>query len=101
MVISAFMTIPSDGRADNYIASPDPEGTYAIVGVDNDQSFDTLLKKTDSGSFFVKLKTVLFTLPEMNDEVDRSFINDFLDLKPEEEFIYSSLRYNSSIAKII
>lgn len=87
MVILALITVPNDGKADNYMACPNHDGTYSIIGIDNDASFYPPLRKIPSGEFFVQLRTVLFLLPEMREEVDQTFIQEFLHLEGEKVLI--------------
>ena len=72
---------PLDGRADNYIATAKLDGTYCILGIDNDNAFELPFNKVKTGHF-VNLKTVLFCLPEMDNVLNEQFVNYFLTIDP-------------------
>jgi hypothetical protein len=78
-VIGALLTDPSDGKPDNFIYE---ENLKSFISVDNDEVLEETLKESKEGKR-VHLKSMLYTLPLMNEKIPSESLASFLTLLPE------------------
>jgi hypothetical protein len=67
-LLIALLTMPEDGKPDNYICEPTGTGQYRLIGIDNDHAFAPPVA-TENGHKELKVKCCLFCLDQMNDPV--------------------------------
>ncbi|MBA3239428.1 MAG: ankyrin repeat domain-containing protein [Parachlamydiaceae bacterium] len=77
-----LLTCLTDGRSDNFIGLQFGN-KYKIIGIDNDGILGpgVLFSKKEH---FLELKYSLFLLPQMDSQLDRAYIETFLELNPED-----------------
>ena len=68
-VLLAILTMPEDGKPDNYICEELPSGRYRLVCIDNDHSFAPAASERGLHAHF-KVKCILFCLDTMHDAID-------------------------------
>lgn len=68
-LILALLTMPEDGKPDNYICEPNGDGKFRLIGIDNDHAFAPAVA-TEKGHKELKVKCCLFCLDEMHHKVD-------------------------------
>jgi alkylated DNA nucleotide flippase Atl1 len=76
-VIGTLISAPNDAKPDNYIVTPVGDG-YGWVGIDNDEVFQAPLNKDKT----LHLKSVLLTLPEMQQVISAATRDWMLHLHP-------------------
>jgi len=86
--ILALMTNPEDGRPDNHIVEPFPDG-YRLVNIDNDHAFvqPIALKKSGeelTGAKALQVKTILYCLEEMREALPPEMVTQLLAKNPYE-----------------
>ena len=65
-MILAMLTMPEDGKPDNYICEPLPNGKYGVVCIDNDHAFaPPFCKGSVKGAAKLVVKCVLFCMDHM------------------------------------
>lgn len=107
MFFLALISMPFDGRADNYMATPLEDGSFAIIGIDNDKAlnFPFRYPKVKGSSYhFLEILTILFFLKEMKEPLDPSFVSYFLSLDPDTlliEWLSILARKNGSYERFI
>jgi Ran GTPase-activating protein (RanGAP) involved in mRNA processing and transport len=67
-LILALLTMPEDGKPDNYICEPTGNGQYRLIGIDNDHAFAPPVAM-EKGQKELKVKCCLFCLDQMKDPV--------------------------------
>lgn len=67
-LILALLTMPEDGKPDNYICEPTETGQYRLIGIDNDHAFAPPVA-TERGHKELKVKCCLFCLDQMMDQI--------------------------------
>lgn len=84
-VLNLLVTL-SDAKPENFMVqtSEDQAGNpkLRLVAIDNDNAFDLVIQNSNKGHF-VKLKSILFCLPQMKNSIDSQFLKIFLRIKPE------------------
>jgi hypothetical protein len=66
-IILAMLTMPEDGKPDNYICEPLPNGSYRLVGIDNDRAFaPPFCSSKDKDEAKLVVKCVLFCMDHMH-----------------------------------
>lgn len=85
MIFLSLLMLPSDARSDNFIVAPSKKSKnkYDIVGIDNDGILLPGIKK-NATDHTLGMKSTLFLLPQMNQELDQKYVEFFLSLNPEE-----------------
>lgn len=83
MCVLGLLTLASDGRSDNFIASPYKD-TYKIIGIDNDHAFEPVLT---AHSYWLNLKYTPFLLPEMDIPLQKDFVRNFLKQDPADMYL--------------
>ena len=76
-LILALLTMPEDGKPDNYICEPNGDGEYRLIGIDNDHAFAPAVA-TEKGHKELKVKCCLFCLDEMHDKLAPKVRKDLL-----------------------
>lgn len=77
-IIMAMLTMPEDGKPDNYVCAKADEGKLRIVCVDNDHAFvpadgnGAVRRSWHGRDVSSRVKCVLFCLDQMHDQVDAS-----------------------------
>ncbi|WP_194847040.1 ankyrin repeat domain-containing protein [Candidatus Neptunochlamydia vexilliferae] len=103
MVILALTLRPDDARADNYILQKGKNGKKAsIIGVDNDRVMNKPTLRSLKGTHVVRLRTVLFLLPMMEDIIDEKFVENFIHIDIEAQFfnwLQKLRKYNTRFVK--
>ncbi|MBW8308920.1 MAG: patatin-like phospholipase family protein [Candidatus Paracaedibacteraceae bacterium] len=64
MIVMAMLLNPEDGKPDNYIVEPLPDGSYRLVGVDNDHNLGPAFAREEKG-IIPQVKCVLYCLDQM------------------------------------
>ncbi len=89
LILGAMLTNPEDGKPGNYVLAED----HQLWCVDNDHSFvkGFIREKPYSGVKstvpVVQVKTVLFCLPQMNEEIDDSIRKRIVSIADPKKFI--------------
>jgi hypothetical protein len=81
MILLAMLTNPEDGKPDNYIVQERPDGTYQLVGIDNDHSFVPTASKV-KGKVKMNVKSILFALEQMNEPLHHNLKRKFMYNRP-------------------
>jgi hypothetical protein len=76
--ILAMLTMPEDGKPDNYICEELPSGTVRLVCIDNDHSFAPAAAELGLHAHF-RVKCILFCLENMYEPIDPSTRSALLD----------------------
>ena len=76
--ILAMLTMPEDGKPDNYICNKLPNGAFQLVCIDNDHSFAPASTERGLHVHF-NVKCILFCLDVMHDTIDESTRSAFLE----------------------
>lgn len=76
-LLIALLTMPEDGKPDNYICEPTGTGQYRLIGIDNDHAFAPPVA-TEKGHKELKVKCCLFCLDQMMDQVTEKTRNAIL-----------------------
>lgn len=84
--LGALLTCPSDGKPGNFIfvthkAFPKP--SYSLMSIDNDEIFADPIKKLATEDYIVHLKSILLTLPQIENTIPKFVQEYFLNLSPE------------------
>ena len=97
MVVLGILTDPEDYKPDNLMAkfTVNHEGKpvkLRIKGIDNDRAFTdpVVIQGGDgpgAGTHFIKVKNILYFLPQMQNKISPSFRNAFLQRQPERILI--------------
>lgn len=91
LILIAMLTNPEDGKPDNYIVEPHPliPGKYRLVCVDNDHAFVPAVgreipedSQDQQKRLVVQVKSVLYCLDQMKEEIPASIKKLFLDINP-------------------
>ncbi|MBS0186179.1 MAG: hypothetical protein JSS34_07590 [Proteobacteria bacterium] len=83
MILLAMLTNPEDGKPDNYIVEACPDGSYRIIGIDNDHAFVPSVITVQEGKR-MNVKSILFALDQMNQELHPNLKRKFLYHNPRE-----------------
>jgi hypothetical protein len=66
-IVLAMLTMPEDGKPDNYICEPLPSGKYGVVCIDNDHAFaPPFCLSSVKGAAKLVVKCVLFCMDHMH-----------------------------------
>ncbi|MFN7096811.1 MAG: ankyrin repeat domain-containing protein, partial [Gammaproteobacteria bacterium] len=109
MVFLSLLTDPQDGKPDNFMIKYDTDGSIVIVGIDNDIAFaDPIVLKHETGEnkgkHFVNIRNVLYFLPQMQQPVDKGFLEIFLKQRPEiilTEWLMSIVNKNKDYESLL
>ncbi len=86
LCILGFLTLPTDGRSDNFIVTPSKGNLSKVVGIDNDGVFSSAISITKQKPY-LELKYSILLLPQMNMKIDENFVKKFLKTRPEDIFL--------------
>lgn len=88
LILLAMLTNPEDGKPDNYIVEPHLD-KYRLVCVDNDHAFVPAVGRQtpedaqdQTKQLVVQVKSVLYCLDQMNEEIPASIKKLFLNINP-------------------
>ena len=89
LLLLSILIHPEDGKPDNYILTSTKnekgEDQYAIVGIDNDHAFvETYNQEKDEAKAF-QVKTVLYSLDQMQQSLAKEAVERFVEKDPEKE----------------
>lgn len=106
-VALTLISKPDDERGDNdmlthpretNMGTPPRKVGRNIVGIDNDGALKSVIRRTHSGEHVISLKSITLLLPTMNQPVDSSFTEHFINkISPETlviEWLANLKRYN-------
>lgn len=88
MFFLSLLVNPYDSKPDNHIIEitkneATQKEVYRMVSIDNDMAFaDPIIKRAD-GKHITNVRSIVYCLPQMQEEVDAEFCNMFLKLNPE------------------
>ncbi|MBW8308301.1 MAG: hypothetical protein K0M45_01445 [Candidatus Paracaedibacteraceae bacterium] len=106
-VLGVLLTCPNDGKSNNFIfslLSNNPDPSYTLTSIDNDEILGNPLKREDNGKASVHLKSLLLAMPEMEESLSISMRDYFRDLNPQvlllkwldrlrqQNFLYDALK---------
>jgi len=91
LILMAMLINPEDGKPDNYILEklPTQKESYRLIGIDNDHAFVPAVAKEQragmlKGESKVQVKTILYSLDQMQAPVPSSVRDTFLKLNAGE-----------------
>eukprot|EP01124_Arcella_intermedia_P028529 TRINITY_DN5816_c0_g1_i2.p1 TRINITY_DN5816_c0_g1~~TRINITY_DN5816_c0_g1_i2.p1 ORF type:complete len:2369 (+),score=560.83 TRINITY_DN5816_c0_g1_i2:280-7386(+) len=86
MIIMSMIVSPEDGKDDNFILEQYPHGgdTYRIISIDNDQSFVPPYSKDSKSRNVRSVKSILWCLNEMKDEISPDLVSLFKNMNVTE-----------------
>ncbi len=81
LLLASMLVNFEDAKPDNFILEPQPEGTYRLVGIDNDHAFVPPLVR--EGDAVALVKCILYCLDQANHPIHPAARERFLSFSPE------------------